>query len=231
MSARRFDALTRHRLETVSRHARHFYDKGWLPATAGNFSIRLPADTSAAFVVSATGRHKSALAVDASDRCWSRRLADGRAAAPDEPAGSSDTAIHSVLFRRNPRIGAIYHAHLVDSTATGRLASHTTTSSPEAPQTLEFGWSDTIKAFGDWCEWRRGESAYVVVAPNGDAAETADWIDRWQPETDTPTLPGLHVDGHGLYVWGDSPSQARRHLEAFGYLYELHLATHARGER
>jgi methylthioribulose-1-phosphate dehydratase len=36
-----------------------------------------------------------------------------------------------------------------------------------------------------------------------------------------PTAHGVLLSGHGLYTWGTSVAEARRHLEALEFLFEV----------
>jgi methylthioribulose-1-phosphate dehydratase len=38
-----------------------------------------------------------------------------------------------------------------------------------------------------------------------------------------PELPGYLIEGHGLYTWGRSVAEARRHVEAFEFLLACEL--------
>jgi methylthioribulose-1-phosphate dehydratase len=39
---------------------------------------------------------------------------------------------------------------------------------------------------------------------------------------------GLLLRGHGIYVWGDSVEEAKRHLEVFEYIFKYYLNSHSR---
>lgn len=39
---------------------------------------------------------------------------------------------------------------------------------------------------------------------------------------------GLLLRGHGIYVWGESVEEAKRHLEVFEYIFKYYLNSHAR---
>lgn len=43
-----------------------------------------------------------------------------------------------------------------------------------------------------------------------------------------PNSYGLLLRGHGIYVWGDSVEEAKRHLEVFQYIFKYYLHTHSR---
>ena len=38
-----------------------------------------------------------------------------------------------------------------------------------------------------------------------------------------PALPGYLIEGHGLYTWGATVAEARRHVEAFEFLLACEL--------
>jgi methylthioribulose-1-phosphate dehydratase len=40
---------------------------------------------------------------------------------------------------------------------------------------------------------------------------------------------GYLIDGHGLYAWGRDMAEARRHLEAFEFLFDCELQLRALG--
>ena len=40
--------------------------------------------------------------------------------------------------------------------------------------------------------------------------------------------PGICIEGHGVYAWGASPEEAKRHIETFAYLYRVSWEESAR---
>ena len=44
-----------------------------------------------------------------------------------------------------------------------------------------------------------------------------------------PDAPGVLLSRHGLYTWGDSVAEARRHLEALEFLFEVEERRQAGG--
>ena len=38
---------------------------------------------------------------------------------------------------------------------------------------------------------------------------------------DNPELHGIYLRRHGLYTWGETVSEARRHVEIFEFLFEV----------
>jgi methylthioribulose-1-phosphate dehydratase len=41
-----------------------------------------------------------------------------------------------------------------------------------------------------------------------------------------PRIPGILLRKHGIYAWGANAFEAKRHLEAFEYLFEYAVKLH-----
>ena len=69
--------------------------KGWVPATSGNFSARLPDGTIA---ITVSGKHKGRLVID------DIMLIDADANSLDGKKPSAETVLHTSLYKRFPDI-------------------------------------------------------------------------------------------------------------------------------
>jgi methylthioribulose-1-phosphate dehydratase len=93
--------------ESLCATARWCYTQGWVPATSGNFSVRL----NGRILITASGLDKGTLTtaglleVDGSGHVLSGA---GRP--------SAETGLHLVLYRARPQAGAILHVHTVWNT-------------------------------------------------------------------------------------------------------------------
>jgi methylthioribulose-1-phosphate dehydratase len=38
---------------------------------------------------------------------------------------------------------------------------------------------------------------------------------------DNPEIHGIYLRRHGLYTWGETVSEAKRHIEIFEFLFEV----------
>ena len=85
---------------------------GLVPATAGNFSMRLDAGRLA---VTVSGRHKGFLTAD---DVMVVDL-DGRAEDPAKRS-SAETLLHCGIYRRFPQAGAVLHGHSIANTVLSR---------------------------------------------------------------------------------------------------------------
>ncbi len=176
---------------------------GWTPATSSNFSTRLD-DRHAAITVS--GRDKGKLGeadimvVDF----------DGQPVATTNRP-SAETLLHTQLYRRFPQVGCVLHTHSLVQTVSSRLFA--------AAGKIRLDGYELLKAFA-------GNSTHEVaidvpVLPNSqDMPALAAEVERL---LDAGPLWGYLIDGHGLYAWGCDMAEARRHLDAFEFLFACEL--------
>jgi methylthioribulose-1-phosphate dehydratase len=190
------------RTEELIRTGRFFFERGWVPATAGNFSARLDAHH---LVITASGRHKGEL-----DAEGFLVVTPDAQVLPPGGKPSAETALHLMLYRREPRLGAVLHTHSRPATLLSRLS----------PQGVVLEGYEVQKALpGVVSHTARVE---VPVFPNDQdisrlAARVEDFL-RGHPGT-----CGYLIEGHGLYTWGHTVAEARRHVEAFEFLFECEL--------
>ena len=192
-------------------NVRELSQLGWTPATSSNFSSRLD-DRHAAITVS--GRDKGRLTpadimvVDF----------DGAAVGSDHRP-SAETLLHTQLYRRFADIGCILHTHSHNQTVASRLFS--------GAGHLRLEGYELLKAF-------RGNETHetaidVPVLPNSQHMPTlAAQVDAL---LDRGPMWGYLIDGHGLYAWGRDMAEARRHLEAFEFLFDCELDLRRLGAR
>ena len=184
---------------------------GWTPATSSNFSSRLD-DRHAAITVS--GRDKGRLTPDDIMVVDFDGAAVGSGHRP-----SAETLLHTQLYRRFGEVGCILHTHSRNQTVASRLfagAGH-----------VRLEGYELLKAF-------RGNETHetaidVPVLPNSQHMPTlAAQVDAL---LDRGPMWGYLIDGHGLYAWGRDMAEARRHLEAFEFLFDCELDLRRFGAR
>ncbi|HEX3468548.1 MAG TPA: methylthioribulose 1-phosphate dehydratase [Candidatus Elarobacter sp.] len=187
-------------VEEIAAFGRVAASRGWVPATAGNFSRRIDEFRAA---VTRSGIDKGAIG-----------LGDVAVLALDDPIPpgvSAETPIHLRLYRDGPAIGAVFHIHSVAATVLSRL--------DERAGAVRTEGYEMHKALG----LTTHESAVEIpVLPNAqDTVALADEIARRiGPNT---AVPGFLLAGHGLYAWGATAADARRHVEALEFLLACHL--------
>ena len=212
-----YDALQlRHLAGEIITNVRELAHAGWTPATSSNFSRRLD-DRHAAITVS--GRDKGRLTeadimvVDFDGHAVGRPLRP-----------SAETLLHTQLYRRYPEIGCVLHTHSPVQTVASRLYAGAGHVRLEGYELLKaFHGNATHETAVDVPVFANTQDMDVLAA-QVDALLDAG-LARGQP------LWGYLIDGHGLYAWGRSMAEARRHLEAFEFLFACELELRKLGAR
>lgn len=170
--------------------------RGWVPATSGNFSVRMD-QTKAA--LTATGANKAEL-----DEAG---VIEAEIAGPKHPRASAEAPLHLMRYRAAPDIGAIAHMHSMAATVLSRRHERA------GALRLE-GW-ELLKAFPgiethDTC-------LDIPIVPNDQDTERLAALVEGRL-ADRGPLHGYLIAGHGLYVWGRTAVETIRHMEAFDFL-------------
>lgn len=180
--------------------------RGWTPATAGNFSVRVDLSRIA---ITRSGADKGAMTpADVIVLPLSE---------PNVPGVSAEAPLHVALYDAR-EIRAVWHVHSPASVLASRLRAR------DGAIILE-GWELEKVLKGVATHEAR---VVIPILPNDqDTDRLAGEASRRlaaPPRTGIPA-PGYLIEGHGLYAWGGSPQEAWRHLEAIETLlgYELEL--------
>lgn len=180
--------------------------QGWTPATSSNFSCRLPHEDRG-FLITASGKDKGALTEeDFLAVGW-----DGRPMISGQKP-SAETHLHRAIYQAFPEATCVLHCHSVNATVFSKLY--------EADGGIWLSDFEILKAF----EGIRShdEQLWLPILPNNqDMLALADKTALVIRKQDR--CFGFLLAGHGLYAWGESPAQARRHVEAFEFLFDCLL--------
>ncbi|MBB3110452.1 methylthioribulose-1-phosphate dehydratase [Paenibacillus phyllosphaerae] len=180
-----------------------FASKGWFPGTSGNLSIRVGdyAPDEFHFAITASGKDKSLstpedfLFVDQSGKpCETTRL---------KP--SAETSIHCEIYRMTG-CGAIFHIHSVFNSLVSELFWER--------KSIPVDGVELIKAFNIW-----DEEAQIEIPIVSNFAHVPSIVPEVTERLD-PRIPGIMLRKHGIYAWGANAFEAKRHLEAFEFLFE-----------
>lgn len=169
--------------------------RGWVPATAGNFSVRIDLKR---FAITRSGADKGNMKTE---DILSVPLAE-----PKVPGVSAETPLHAALYG-DRKIGAVWHVHSPAAILASRL-------SEEAGAVTLRGW-ELQKALAGVTTHEQ-TVVIPVVSNDQDTERLAAVASRRmaEPLGDAVLAPGYLVAGHGLYAWGKGPQEAWRHLEA-----------------
>ncbi|GIP37420.1 methylthioribulose-1-phosphate dehydratase [Paenibacillus sp. J31TS4] len=177
--------------------------RGWFPATSGNLSVRVGPvlDGQFRFAVTASGKDKSVhtaedyLMVDE----------NGQPVEATSLKPSAETLIHCEIYKATG-CGAIFHVHTVYNNIVSDLFGD--------EGAIPIQGVELIKALNIWEEDAR---ITVPVLPNyAEIPRIAELV----AEAIVPRVPGIVLRNHGIYAWGANAFEAKRHLEAFEFLFE-----------
>lgn len=183
-----------------------FNQQGWTPATSTNYSVR--SKNPQEFIISRSGVDKSQFTIQ--DLIVIN--AHGEILAPRENSGvksSAETEIHTALYQRFPEVNCVLHTHSALGTVWSKKFEK------EGLIRLE-GW-EILKAF-------EGNNTHdleevIPVVPN--SQHIPEILASMGPQfVNHPKIHGFLISGHGLYTWGKDIATAKRHIEAYEFLFE-----------
>jgi methylthioribulose-1-phosphate dehydratase len=181
--------------------ARHAGAKDWIPATSGNFSVRIDATDCA---VTASGSDKTKLTGDGVIRA-------PFAGAP-HPRQSAEAPLHYLMYRLSPQIGAVTHVHAQPAV----LASIALAKEGR----VRIDGLELLKAFNG-VKTHETHMDIPVFANDQDMDALAVRVEKHLKANGLGW--GFLLAGHGIYAWGKDVPEALRHLDAFDYLFTVML--------
>lgn len=176
-----------------------FFQRGWVPATSGNFSARI---NNQQIAITVSGRHKGQL-TEADIMVVGE---DGYALTADKTP-SAETLLHTTLYRHDPNIGAVFHTHSVNATVLSLLCKGE----------LRLRDYEVLKAFPN-IDSHESQVIVPVFANDQNMKRLATTVLDYKYKR--PDMQGYLIAGHGFYTWGTSVQDACRHIEAFEFLFE-----------
>ena len=196
---------------------REFHARSWSLGTSSNYSV-VASQEPLELIITASGKDKSALAPDD----FVRVDAGGRVIDGSARKSSAETLLHCLIAELVPAlgggpVGAVLHTHSVWSTILSGADLRRGSIRIEGYEMLK-----GLEGIGTHtaCE------EVPIFANSQDMTElshrirarftAADWS---QPQQ--PPFHGFLLAQHGLYTWGKTLAEARRHIEIFEFLFEV----------
>jgi methylthioribulose-1-phosphate dehydratase len=192
-------------VERLCATARWCYGRGWAPATSGNFSVRVSDGRSQRIFITPSGLDKGIvtpahlLEID----CEGQVLKGN-----GNP--SAETGLHLVIYRERPQTGAILHVHTIWNTLiSGRHAGK---------ECVTIEGYEILKGLAGVATHEHVERVPLIE----NTQEYPVLSSRLESVLGkNPEAHGVLLHRHGLYTWGQSVAEARRHLEALEFLFEV----------
>lgn len=183
-----------------------FWQRGWSVGTSSNYSAVLGRDP-LRVLITASGMDKGRL----TGRDFVVVDDAGRAVDPVDPRPSAETLLHTVLAA-NPEVGAVLHTHSIWGTLLSDLAGDAGGVWIEGYEMLKGLEGVRTHEHREWVE----------IFPNTqDMADLSGRLARRLEQGDPPISHGFLLRNHGLYTWGRTIEEARRHVEIFEFLFEV----------
>jgi methylthioribulose-1-phosphate dehydratase len=202
-------ALSREALESeverLCASARWCYGRGWVPATSGNFSVRVSDGPSQRMFITPSGLDKGAvtpahlLEIDKEGQVLK---GNGKP--------SAETGLHLVIYRARPDTGAVLHVHTVWNTL---VSAHYA-----GKECVVIAGYEILKGLSGVTTHEHVERVPLLENTQDYAALSRKMADALEEQ---PAAHGVLLNRHGLYTWGQSVAEARRHLEALEFLFEV----------
>ena len=124
----------------------------------------------------------------------------------DKP--SAETLLHSTIYKHT-NAGAVFHVHTTNSTLLSILS----------PQSSVLTFSDLEMLKGLGFKTHDVKVTIPIIENNQDMK----YLATIAPSYINEDVPGLLLKGHGIYAWGKTPQETKRHIEIFEFLFEYRV--------
>jgi len=175
-----------------------------VPATSGNFSVRLPDGTIA---ITVSGKHKGRLQID------DIMLIDADANALDGKKPSAETLLHTSIYKRFPKVGCVLHPHAINAVLVSRIFKNE----------IVLEDYELLKAFNG-ITTHESRVVVPIFANDQNIPRLAADVDRYLDRHDG--CYAYVIAGHGFYTWGTTVDETLRHIDALDYLFDCELRLH-----
>lgn len=178
--------------------------KGWAPATAGNYSMRL---ASGDFAITVSGWHKGRLTTDGV------MTVDAQGRSRDGKHPSAETSLHMALYARFPGVNAVLHSHSPEAVGLSRAY-------PAAPS-YRLAGHEMLKVLPGFTTH---DTVFdlPIVDNSQNMADIIAALEPWMVASAPP--PAYLIRGHGLYGWGRDMAEAERVIEGVEWMIAAELA-------
>jgi len=206
-------AATNEHLRAIGRE---FHGRSWSLGTSSNYSVvasQMPLE----LIITASGKDKSALGPDD----FVRVDAGGRVIDGSSKKSSAETLLHCLIAELVPAlgggpVGAVLHTHSVWSTILSGADLHRGSLRIEGYEMLKgLEGIGTHETFEEVPIFANSQDMTELSQRIRDRFTAADWS---RPQR--PPFHGFLLSQHGLYTWGKTLAEARRHIEIHEFLFE-----------
>ena len=161
------------------------------------------------FLITASGKDKGELTEE--DFILVDEEGQPQGIIPTKP--SAETLLHAAIYKQT-NAKAVFHVHTTNSA----LLSMYNPPIPHSPiPPLFFSGLEMLKGLG--FKTHDVKVTIPVIENSQDMKYLAEIVPGYINED----IPGLLLKGHGIYAWGQSTYEAKRHVEIFEFLFEYRV--------
>jgi len=184
----------------------YFHQRGWTPATSSNFSARVDQER---ILVTVSGKDKGTLTDD--DFMLVNYQGQPVDSDPNKKP-SAETLLHTQLYNWHQDIQVVLHTHSVNATVLSMKL--------DQQDHLRLDGYEVLKAFPSITSHE--VSVDLPIFDNTqDISALSELVDNACHQG--IDIPGYLIRGHGLYAWGNSFAEAKKHIEALEFFLECEL--------
>jgi len=183
---------------------REFYRRGWVMGTSGNFSVLL-ARRPMRLCITASGNEKGEL-----DETHFLELDDNAEILEGFGKPSAETLLHLTIYRLMPKARSILHTHSVWGTILSDQCFEN--------GAIEIEGYEMLKGLSG-VQTHLHKEIVPIVENSQDYVALSHVIENVVREN--KKIHGIYLRRHGLYTWGETVADAKRHVEIFEFLFEV----------
>lgn len=181
-----------------------FYAKGWVVGTSGNFSARINAEP-LRLCITASGNEKGDL-----DETNFLEIDDNADLLQGFGKPSAETFLHLAIYRLFPEAQSVLHTHSVWGTILSDRHFE--------KGGIEIKGYEMLKGLSG-IKTHEHRETIPIIENSQDYIALAGVFENVVREN--PDIHGIYLRRHGLYTWGESIAEAKRHIEIFEFLFEV----------
>ncbi len=189
--------------ESLAGCGRGFYQRGWVLGTSGNFSAKI-SEKPVRICITASGNDKGSL-----DKTHFLEIDENAQVHKGNGKPSAETLLHLTIYNQR-QASSILHTHSVWGTILcDKYAKN---------GFLEIEGFEMLKGLAG-VQTHEHTEKLPIVENSQDYVALSHVIENVL--RDNPNCHGVYLRRHGLYTWGASIAEAKRHIEIFEFLFEV----------
>ncbi len=188
---------------SLSSCGREFYRRNWVLGTSGNFSAAIDKNP-LKLCITASGNDKGLL-----DNSHFLEIDDNAKVLKGKGKPSAETLLHLAIYKHR-NAGSILHTHSVWGTI---LCDNSAENG-----FLEITGFEMLKGLAGVTTHLHTEKL-PIIENSQDYHALSHVIENVLREN--PDCHGVYLRRHGLYTWGETIADAKRHIEIFEFLFEV----------